>query len=71
MQVKDWPVGEQTTWEVEVVEAGDCAVNVLFNHSLKSLLKVAVTAGAVRCEGFPSTSRITTGGVFHRPARYG
>jgi hypothetical protein len=23
MQVKNWPLGGQTTWEVEVVEAGD------------------------------------------------
>ena len=51
MQVKNWPLGGQTTWEVEVVEAGDYAVNVLFNHSVKSPLKVAVTAGAARCEG--------------------
>lgn len=50
MQVKNWPLGGQTTWEVEVVAAGDYAVTVLFNHSLKSPLKVAVTAGAARCE---------------------
>ena len=51
MQVKNWPLGGQTTWEVEVVEAGDYAVNVLFNHSVKNPLKVAVTAGEARCEG--------------------
>jgi hypothetical protein len=58
MQVKNWALGGQTTWEVEVVEAGDYGVNVLFHHSVKSPLKVAVTAGTARCEGFPSTSRI-------------
>ncbi|MBM4089784.1 MAG: hypothetical protein FJ276_10200 [Planctomycetes bacterium] len=51
MQVKNWPLGGQTTWEVEVVEPGDYAVNVLFNHSVKMPLKVAVTAGEARCEG--------------------
>ncbi len=51
MQVKNWPLGGQTTWEVEVVEAGDYVVNVLFNHSVKSPLKVAVTAGTASCEG--------------------
>jgi hypothetical protein len=51
MQVKNWPLGGQTTWDVEAVEPGDYAVNVLFNHSVKLPLKVAVTAGAARCEG--------------------
>ena len=51
MQVKNWPIGGQTTWEVEVVEAGDYAVNVLFDHSVKIPLKLAVTAGEASCEG--------------------
>lgn len=50
LQVKDWPLGGQTTWEVEVVEEGDYAVNVLFNHSIKMPLKVAVKANAAHCE---------------------
>ena len=51
LQVKDWPIGKETTWEVEVVEEGEFAVNVLFNHHSKLPLKIAVTAGGARCEG--------------------
>jgi hypothetical protein len=51
MQVKDWPLGGETTWEVDVIKAGDYAVNVLFNHSPEIPLKVSVTSGDARCEG--------------------
>ena len=51
MQVKDWPLGGRTTWEVDVAEAGDYAVNVLFRHSVKIPLKLAVTAGTAHCDG--------------------
>lgn len=51
MQVKDWPLGGQTTWDIEVVESGEYAVNVLFNHRMKLPLEVTVTAGATHCEG--------------------
>lgn len=48
LQVKNWPLGGQTTWEVEVVEPGDYAVNVLFNHSVPGDLTVTVSAGKAR-----------------------
>ena len=51
MQVKNWPLGGQTTWDVDVVEAGDYAVNVLFNHGARASLAITVTAGEARCEG--------------------
>jgi len=41
-QVKNWPLGGTTTWQVEVLEAGDYAVNALFNHSPSIPLKVTV-----------------------------
>ncbi len=45
-QVKQWPVGGQTTWKVDVTEAGQYAVKVLFSHGVKTPLKVAVSSGA-------------------------
>ncbi|MFM8890020.1 MAG: alpha-L-fucosidase, partial [Planctomycetia bacterium] len=51
MQVKNWPLGGHTTWDVEVVEAGDYAVNVLFHHGVKGALEVSVSAGTTRCAG--------------------
>jgi len=45
MQVTDWPVGGETSWEVEATEAGDYAVNVLLRHSVPFDLNVTVAAG--------------------------
>ncbi len=50
LQVKDWPVGGQTTWEVEVAESGDYSINVLFNHSVQTDLHIALSCGTSRCE---------------------
>ena len=32
LQVKDWPIGGETTWEVKVAESGDYSINVLHSH---------------------------------------
>ncbi len=50
LQVKDWPVGGQTTWEVEVAESGDYSINVLFNHGVQADLHISLSCGASRCE---------------------
>lgn len=49
-QVKNWPLGGTTTWQVEILEAGDYAVNALFNHSLSIPLKVSVTMKETSCQ---------------------
>ena len=49
LEVQNWPLGGQTTWEVEVVEAGDYAVSVLFNHCVNMPLQVMVSSGPARC----------------------
>lgn len=49
LQVKNWPLGGQTTWEVEVAREGQYAVNVLFSHAIKTPLQVAVSSGQSRC----------------------
>jgi hypothetical protein len=51
MQVKNWPLGGQTTWDIEVVEPGDYVINVLFNHRVKMPLRVSVMAGPAHCTG--------------------
>ena len=48
LQLRDWKPGSENSWEVEVLEPGDYAVNVLFNHSVKFPLKVEVTGGSSR-----------------------
>ncbi|MEK0451431.1 MAG: hypothetical protein RL088_3699 [Verrucomicrobiota bacterium] len=50
LQVKQWPVGGQTTWEVDVAEAGQYAVNVLFSHDVQKPLQVAVSSEESRCQ---------------------
>jgi len=49
--VKNWPLGGQATWAIEVAEDGDYAVSVLFNHSVAAPLRVIASAGAARCDG--------------------
>ncbi len=49
-QVKNWPLGGTTTWQVEVLEAGDYAVNALFNHSPSIPLKVTVMTKEASCQ---------------------
>ena len=49
-QVKNWPLGGTTTWQVEVLEAGDYLVNALFNHSPSIPLKVTVTTTDSSCQ---------------------
>lgn len=50
LQVKDWPVGGKTTWEVEVAEPGDYSINVLFNHSVQADLEISLSSGTAHCE---------------------
>ncbi|RFC44919.1 MAG: Alpha-L-fucosidase [Verrucomicrobia bacterium] len=50
LQVKDWPIGGQTTWEVEVAESGDTSINVLFSHSVQAELQISVSCGTSKCE---------------------
>jgi hypothetical protein len=49
-QVKNWPLGGTTTWQVDVLESGDYAVNALFNHSVSIPLKVAVATKDSSCQ---------------------
>jgi len=51
LQVKNWPLGGETIWEVEAAEAGDYAVNVLFHHGVDRDLTVTVAAGASHVTG--------------------
>jgi len=57
LQVKNWPVGGTTTWEVEVAEGGQYAVNVLLSHSVQTPLQVSLSSGTARCEGISSPVR--------------
>lgn len=50
MQVKEWPLGGCTSWDVEVLEAGAYAANVLYRHNVHFPLRVTVTAGQTCCE---------------------
>lgn len=57
MQVKNWPLGGETTWDVDAAEAGDYAVNVLFRHSVPSDLKVTVATGGGQTTGISKPVR--------------
>ena len=46
LQLTDWKLGSEISWEVEVMEPGDYIVNVLFNHSVKFALKLEVSCGS-------------------------
>jgi hypothetical protein len=46
LQLTNWKLGSQSSWEVEVLEPGDYAVNVLFNHSVAFPLEVEVSTGS-------------------------
>ena len=45
LQLTDWKLGSEISWEVKVMEPGDYIVNVLFNHSVKFPLKLEVSCG--------------------------
>ena len=49
LQVKSWPVGGTTTWEVEVAENGRYAVNVLLSHNVQTPLQVSLSSGNAVC----------------------
>jgi hypothetical protein len=51
MQMRNWPLGGETRWEVDAAAPGDYAVNVLFRHSTNRALRVGVSAGQSRCQG--------------------
>jgi hypothetical protein len=68
MQVKKWPLGGQTTWEVEVAEGGDYAVHVLFSHDVTAPLRVSLSSGSSRCE---SISKPVPGQSWRRHALEG
>lgn len=57
LQVKKWPLGGETSWEVEVAEAGDYAVNVLFSHGVPHALRVVVAAGESHAAGISEPVR--------------
>lgn len=51
MQMRGWPLGGETRWEVDAAVPGDYAVNVLFQHSTKAALWVSVSAAQSLCQG--------------------
>ena len=50
MQMRHWPLGGETRWEVDAAAPGDYAVNVLFQHSVKGSLRVSVSAAQSHCQ---------------------
>ena len=57
LQVKNWPLGGETTWDVRVADAGDYATNVLFSHSVPNALRVIVAAGESQAAGISEPIR--------------
>lgn len=51
MQMRGWPLGGETRWEVDAAAPGEYAVNVLFQHSTKAALRVSVSVAQSHCLG--------------------
>ena len=58
LQLTDWKLGSEISWEVEVMEPGDYLVNVLFNHSVKFPLKLEVSGGSSKVSAISARAAV-------------